>query len=145
MIVEKLKNDSPRASGAGKVFNYIRNGVGCVKHISQKVLSSFFASKKITLNEKKISTSHPLPVMLKFMQDKSYLTAGESTPSESFEIDAFKVALREVLSAAGHKVGTRAALACEHSFLKGALTVRPELIEGCPILAISLMSSRSIL
>ena len=137
---------TPPAPAAREKFSIISEmGWGVSSIFLKKFCQAFLLQKKITLNEKKISTFRSVSTRLKFMQDKSYLTAGESTPSESFEIDAFKVALREVLDAAGHKIGTRAALACEHSFVKGALTVRPELIDGCPILAVSIMSSRSIL
>jgi len=60
-------------------------------------------------------------------------------------IQTIQSTLQEVLNANDYREGTKKAAICETSFIQGAITADPTLINNCPILAICLMSGRSIL
>ena len=60
-------------------------------------------------------------------------------------IKTIQSALQEVLNANDYREGTKKAAICENSFIQGAITADPSLINNCPILSICLMSGRSIL
>lgn len=64
---------------------------------------------------------------------------------EKTNIKTIQSALQEVLNANDYREGTRKAAICETSFIQGAITADPSLINNCPILSICLMSGRSIL
>ena len=64
---------------------------------------------------------------------------------EKPNIQTIQSALQEVLEANDYREGTKKAAICETSFIQGAITADPNLISNCPILAICLMSGRSIL
>jgi len=64
---------------------------------------------------------------------------------EKPNIRAIQSALQEVLNANDYREGTKKAAICETSFIQGAITADPTLINNCPILSICLMSGRSIL
>ena len=60
-------------------------------------------------------------------------------------IQTIQSTLQEVLNANDYREGTKKAAICETSFIQGAITADPTLINNCPILTICLMSGRSIL
>ncbi len=64
---------------------------------------------------------------------------------EKPNIQTIQSALEEVLNANDYREGTKKAAICETSFIQGAITADPSLINNCPILSICLMSGRSIL
>jgi len=56
-----------------------------------------------------------------------------------------KEKLKQVLAANGYKPGSQKADICEFSFLQGAISAKPELVNECPVIPLCLMSGRSIL
>ena len=56
-----------------------------------------------------------------------------------------KEKLKQVLAANGYKPGSQKAGICEFSFLQGAISAKPELVNECPAIPLCLMSGRSIL
>jgi hypothetical protein len=56
-----------------------------------------------------------------------------------------KEKLEQVLAANGYKPGTQQATICEFSFLQGAISAKPELVNECPAITLCLISGRSIL
>ena len=53
--------------------------------------------------------------------------------------------LNATLVANGYKPGSQKARICEFSFIQGAISVKPEIVNDCPSLVFCLMADRSIL
>jgi hypothetical protein len=60
-------------------------------------------------------------------------------------LSTLKTNLDKVLAANGYKPGSQKARICEFSFLQGAISAKPELVNECPVVTLCLMSGRSIL
>jgi hypothetical protein len=60
-------------------------------------------------------------------------------------LSTLKTNLDKVLAANGYKPGSQKAGICEFSFLQGAISAKPELVNECPAIPLCLMSGRSIL
>lgn len=61
------------------------------------------------------------------------------------EFDKLVNNLREVMEANGYKADTKIGRTCEYSFLQGAISAKPELLDSCPLIRICMMSGRSVL
>jgi len=60
-------------------------------------------------------------------------------------LSSLKTNLDLVLAANGLKPGSQKARICEFGFLQGAIAAKPEITNECPVVALCLMSGRSIL
>jgi len=60
-------------------------------------------------------------------------------------LSTLKTNLDKVLAANGYKPGSQKASICEFSFLQGAISAKPELVNECPAITLCLISGRSIL
>lgn len=61
------------------------------------------------------------------------------------EFDKLVDNLREVMEANGYRADTKIGRTCEYSFLQGAISAKPELLDSCPLIQICMMSGRSVL
>ena len=78
-------------------------------------------------------------------KEPQYNKSMQNATKTKNEFDKLVDNLREVMEANGYSANTKIGRTCEYSFLQGAISAKPELLESCPLIQICMMSGRSVL
>lgn len=78
-------------------------------------------------------------------KDLQYNKSMQNATKTKNEFDKLVDNLREVMEANGYRADTKMGRTCEYSFLQGAISAKPELLDSCPLIGICMMSGRSVL